>query len=305
MVKIIKVLRKSIHAFLHDYHSLASIAAILVFPFSAAVLSQSLAPSSSLLTLLHSRIQMLFHAASFPASSHFFALLNLKLSQTIFSFIVTLPFTLTFLLLAKACIILIVGDFPCRRSAPPRLSSLLPLYFFLLPTHLFNYFVILSTNAAFFSILFLAFNVLDALCLSDGNIAALALPTASAILYSIMIANTVVVCNVAAVVAATERCGGYHPFLRACVVIRGREAAAITLAVPANLGLAGVEALFQYRVVKPWWNLSRLSGSVVGEAFLITYIHSMLVVVDVIISCMVYRSCRKSSRLGEKEILEA
>ncbi|PKU66408.1 uncharacterized protein LOC110115649 [Dendrobium catenatum] len=302
MGKVIKTLRKSINAFLHFYHSLASIAAILIFPFSASViLSQSLSPSYfPILRTLYHRIRLLFEAAGFPATSQFFSLLNLKLSQTIFSFTATLPFTLTLLLLAKASVILIVKEFPYKRFTPPPFSSLLRLFSFLLPTHLFNSFIILSANAAFFSIIFLVFNVVDALYISSVNVI-LVLSAGSAILYSIVLANTMVVCNLAIVVAAMESCGGYLPILKACVLIRGREATAITLALPANLAMAAIEALFQYRIMKPWQNSRSFSVSVIWEAFSITYMHSLLIVIDVIINCMLYKSCRKSSRSSSWE----
>ncbi|PKA58149.1 hypothetical protein AXF42_Ash012872 [Apostasia shenzhenica] len=296
MAPAIKSLRRSISVFLDSYHSFASIATFLVFPFSASLLlSQSLSPSPFLLTL-YLRISSLFLAAGFPPSSPFFSLLNSKLSQAIFSFLSTLPFTLTFFLAAKAAIILTI-------TKPSPISSLLRLYRFLLSTHLYNTFAVLSANAAFFSIVFLAFNFADALRLHSGPVL-LALSAAGAILYSIIIANATVVCNLAEVVAVSENSsGGCFPLLKACVMIRGREAAAITLALPANLGMAAVEALFQHRVVNPWRRSSRsLTPSAMGEAFCIAYTHSLLVVLDVIISCMLYRSCREEEEeAGDEE----
>ncbi|XP_008787211.3 uncharacterized protein LOC103705324 [Phoenix dactylifera] len=296
MGKVINITRRSIHAFFQSYHSFASTAALLVFPVAAAtLLSQSLTLSSSpILRTISSRLRLLFDAAGFPASSQFFSLLNFKLSQVILTFISTLPFTLIFLILAKASVVQILHEFPRRRLAPPPLSSLLHIYPSLLLTYLFNSLVILSANAAIFSILLVAFNVADILHLSSNN-SILVFSAASVILYSIVIANTMVACNLAIVISAMEDSGGYLSILKALVLIRGRTATGITLALPASLGMAAVEALFQYRVMRPYHLLRKFSPSVICEAFLIAYIYSLLIVLDTIITCMFLKICKAES----------
>ncbi|XP_010939058.1 uncharacterized protein [Elaeis guineensis] len=293
MGKVIEITRRSIHAFFQSYHSFATTAALLVFPVSAAtLLSQSLTLSSSpILRTVSSRLRLLFEAAGFPATSQFFSLLSFKISQTILTSISTLPFTHIFLILAKASVIQIIHEFPRCRLALPPFSSLLHLYPSLLLTKLTNSLAILSANATIFSILLLVFNVADILHLSSSN-SMLVLSAASAIFYSIVIANTMVACNLAIVISAMENSGGYLSILKALVLIRGRTATAITLALPASLSMAAVEALFQCRVMRPY----RLSGnsnpSVIWEAFLITYIYSLLIVLDTIITCMFLKSCK-------------
>jgi hypothetical protein len=47
-----------------------------------------------------------------------------------------------------------------------------------------------------------------------------------------------------------ERFGGYLAILKACVMIRGRASTALSLTLAVNIALAGVEALFQYRIVR-------------------------------------------------------
>uniref|UniRef100_J3NEF4 Uncharacterized protein n=1 Tax=Oryza brachyantha TaxID=4533 RepID=J3NEF4_ORYBR len=86
-------------------------------------------------------------------------------------------------------------------------------------------------------------------------------------------------------------------FHGACVVIRGRVPTALALALPTNLGMAAAEALFQLRVVShhrraAGW--TKLAPGVAGEAFSIAYIHALCVVLEIIVSCMFYRSCTRS-----------
>ena len=92
------------------------------------------------------------------------------------------------------------------------------------------------------------------------------------------------------------------------MLVQGKEATAITLALPASLGMAAIEALFQYRIARPYLRLGRFSVPTAGEAFLIAYIYSLLIVLDTIISCMLYRSCKSESRWswenGHDQMLE-
>ncbi|KAL6622497.1 hypothetical protein ACP70R_032376 [Stipagrostis hirtigluma subsp. patula] len=307
-----RVMRASMAAFFGGYHCFSSVAALLALPFSAAVLvSEATAPSSGMLRGVAARLRSVFAAAGFPPSA-FFALLEAKLSQTVVTFAATLPFALTFLLLAKACVAGMLreddddggGAAPGGGRAPRRprrrLAALPPFgataraYPALVATHLFNAFLMLSANAAVFSLLLLAFGAADVLGLTS-HFWTLALSAAGAIVYSLAIGVASVVCNLAVIVAAMERGhAGHAAVLRACVVIRGRVSTALALALPTNLGMAAAEALFQLRVVSRRRSEGRLAPGVAGEAFSIAYIHALCVVLEIIVSCMFYRSCKKS-----------
>ncbi|CAM0949391.1 unnamed protein product [Alopecurus aequalis] len=309
-----RVLRAAVVAFFDGYHCFSPVAAILALPFSAAVLaSQAMAPSSPALRGVSSRLREMFHAAGFPPSS-FFALLNGKLSQTVFTFAATLPFALTFLLLAKACVAGVLAPEalatdPRRRRARTRVSlppcgAVARSYPALLATHLFGSFVMLSANAAVFSLLFLAFGAADLLGFTS-HVSTLALSAAGAIAYSVAIGVATVVCNLALVVSAMERgMAGHGAVLRACVLIRGSVPTALALALPTNLGMMAAEALFQLRVVSQRRKAGRLALGVAGEAFSVAYIHALCVVLEIIVSCMFYRSCCKRSEADELRELE-
>uniref|UniRef100_A0A1D1ZBG6 Succinate-semialdehyde dehydrogenase [NADP(+)] 1 n=1 Tax=Anthurium amnicola TaxID=1678845 RepID=A0A1D1ZBG6_9ARAE len=299
-----RILRRSAHAFLSEYQAVAATAALLVFPFSASVLlSQALAPSSSpLLGAIRSRVATLFAAVtgSPPASSELFSFLGLKFSQTIFSVAFTFPFTLTFLVLAKASVIQLVCGRVRRRGPSP---LLLRLYHPLLQTHLCNALLVLSANGAVFSLLFLAFNAADALALAPGGPLVLCLSAAGAVLYSVVLANALVACNLAVIVSGVEGCGGYLPVLKACMLIRGRTATALSLALPTNLFMAAAEALFQVRVVRPYGAAAnRLTPSLASEAAVITYVYSLLIILDIVVSCMFFKSCKPPCPSSDREV---
>ncbi|GFZ17595.1 hypothetical protein Acr_26g0008650 [Actinidia rufa] len=252
-----KILRKSIHTFLKRYQFFTTTSLLLVLPFSLAILlSQAIVPFSPLLPTIHNRLRSLFDAADFPPSSEFFTILNLKLSQTITSSILILPFTLSFLLISKASII------HSLNHHKPSFSIFVSIFNPILLTQVCNFFIILSVNATCFFLL----------------------------IHSLQL---------------SRRCGGYIAILKACVLLRGRTATALALAIPVNMALAAVEALFQYRVVRAYYPSTSPTCSMVLEGIFIAYLYSMVVVIDTVVSCVFFKSCKSDFQLdhGEKILL--
>ncbi|KAK6261674.1 hypothetical protein QUC31_007490 [Theobroma cacao] len=298
MEKASKIIRRSIYTFLQNYHFLTATAALLAFPYSASILlSQLFVPSSPLLPTIHNRLRILFQAAGFPPSLEFFTVLSFKISQTISSSIFALPFTLSFLLIAKASIIQLLNHH--KPNLPPSFSSVISLYKPLLATYICNFLLLLSANATAFSLLFFAFNFLEGFGFTSPSWL-LFLSAAGAVLYSIILANALIICNLALVSSGMERSGGYMAILKACVLIRGRTSTALTLAVPVNLVLAAIEALFHYRVVRAFHTGDVTSFPMASEGILIAFLYSTFVVLDTVVSCMFFKSCKTGS-LVEQE----
>ncbi|XP_050121929.1 uncharacterized protein LOC126599575 [Malus sylvestris] len=298
MEKAGRIIRKSVHTFLLNYQYFTSIAAVIALPFSASVLiSQALLPSSfALLPAVYNRLHSLFDVAGFPPSLEFFTILNNKLSQTITSSIFTFPFSLTFLLITKAFVIQSLSHHQKpNTSSHPSFLSTISLYTPLLHTHVYNSFLILSANATVFSLLFIAFNVLEGLGFSSPN-TLLFLSVSGAVLYSIVLSNALIICNLALVLSGAQKSGGYLAILKACLLIRGRTSTALCLALPVSLTLAAVEALFQYRIVRAYHFAGKLGSSMAMEGVFLAYLYSILVVLDITVSFMFLQSCKPSSR---------
>ncbi|KAJ8451416.1 hypothetical protein Cgig2_017807 [Carnegiea gigantea] len=150
-----------------------------------------------------------------------------------------------------------------------------------------------TANATSISILFFAFTFLEGTHFASPNLAIL-LSAVGAVLYSIVLANALVIANLALVSSGMEgsRSGGFLGILKACVLIRGRTSTALALAVPINIGLAAVEALFHFRLVATSYDHDQRQIWVLAlEGLLIGYLYSIIVVLDVIISCFFYQSC--------------
>ncbi|OAY31077.1 uncharacterized protein LOC110631296 [Manihot esculenta] len=291
-----KIIRRSIYTFLQNYQFFTSVAALLAFPFSVSILlSQALVPSSTyLLPTVYNRLQNLFLAAGFPLSSEFFTILNLKLSQTISSSIFTLPFTLTFFLFAKASVIQALNRH--KQSSPPSCISIFnPLLF----TYVCNSILIISANATAFCLLFISFNFLEGFGFSSRN-NLLLLSAAGIVLYSVLLANALIISNFSLVLSGTERSSGCLAILKACVMIRGRTATALALALPVNLALAGIEALFQYRIVRASHRGQTPSSLMALEGMLIAYMYSIILVLDTIATCIFFKTCKQSSCVDQE-----
>ncbi|RDX80133.1 hypothetical protein CR513_39343, partial [Mucuna pruriens] len=296
-----KILRRSTHSFLQNYHYFTSTAAFLVFPFSASILlSQALVPSpSSLLPQIYSRLRTLFDAAGFPSSSQLFTILNLKVSQTITSSIFTLPFTLTFLLIAKAYIIQALNNH--KPTLPPSFNSIASLYKPLLHTYICNCFLILSANATAFGLMFLAFSFIERFGYSSTSSLILFMSVAGVVLFSVILANALVICNMALALSGMERHGGYLAILKACVLLRGRTSMALFLALPVNVALAAIEALFQFRVVRPYHIAGIARPCVALEGIFIAYLYSIFIILDTVVSCIFYKSLKTGSWIGHED----
>ncbi|KAM6593903.1 hypothetical protein CsatA_001606 [Cannabis sativa] len=306
MAETVKIMRKSVFTFLQNYNHFSSTAALMAMPFSASILlSQAILPSfsssssSSLLFTIYNRIQALFAAAGFPASSEFFAILNEKLAQTISSSVITLPFTLTFFLICKSYVIESLRN-PKLKSRPS-LSAVFGNFSRIFSTYLWNSILILAANATVFALLFLVFNSLESFGLLKSTNSVLFLSASGAVFYSIVLANALIICNLGLVSSGMERSsngGGYLSTLRACVLIRGRTSTALALTLPLNLAMAAIEALFQYRIVRSLTAvlLSSLSTTssfwMVMESLLIFYLYSIMVVLDTVVNCLFYKNCK-------------
>ncbi|GMJ00021.1 hypothetical protein like AT5G61340 [Hibiscus trionum] len=289
------IMRRSIFSFLQNYHYFTTTAAILAFPYSLSILvSQFSVPHSPLLPAIHGQLKSIFMAAEFPPSSNLFTLLSFKISQTVSSSIFALPFTLSFFLLSKASV------FHLLKHNNPDFSSIFSLYKPLFSTFVCNFFLLLAANSTAFSILFFGFHFINGFgFLSSPNWLTF-MSAAGAVVYSMILANAIIVCNLALVCSGMEKSGGYMAILKACVLIKGRTLSALALAVPGNLVLAAIEALFHYRVVSRAYGYGRgddFCGFSMGlEGVLIAYLYSIFVVVDTVVSSMFFKSCKSEGR---------
>ncbi|KAF3444806.1 hypothetical protein FNV43_RR14499 [Rhamnella rubrinervis] len=245
------MMRKSIFVFLKYFHYFSTIPVLLLLPFSASILITK----------------------SFPTSSKF----GLFLTNSFSDSILITPLALSLFLIAKAYVIQALNHHHHHHgpSLPP-FSSCLPLYKPLLQTHLCNMVLIRITTSMVFAIF--------VLITASGFLHGLLQLVTRIVLYA-FVTNIVVLCNLGLVVAGVENCTGYRAIYKAYLVRRsGRNSAALfLLAIPTQLGLASIETLFWYRLVRAYDQLGgRLSSGLALEGLLIAYLYSIVIVLDTI-----------------------
>lgn len=254
MEKATKITRKSIFIFLKYFHYFTTTPVLLLLPFSASILISKALPTSSKIGLF---------------------LINGFSRSLIFNSILITPLALSSFLIAKASIIQALNHHHQHhhdQSLPP-FSSCLSLYKPLLQTHLCNMVLSISTH------IFANFLIITASGFSHGLIQFVA----RTVLYA-FVSNNVVFCNLALVVAGMENCTGYGAIYKAWLLRRGANLMALLLlAIPTQLGLASIEALFWYRLVRAYSQLAgRPSFGMALEGLLIACLYSTVIVLDTI-----------------------
>ncbi|CAK7322971.1 unnamed protein product [Dovyalis caffra] len=127
---------------------------------------------------------------------------------------------------------------------------------------------------------------------------------AAGIFVYLVLTNTMVICNLALVVAVIDNCTAYKAIKKACVLRKGKNSMAFLLALPLNLGLVAIEALFRYRIVRSYHDhvFGRLRISMVLEGLFITYLFSLLMVLETITSYFFIKSCDSNFGREQAEI---
>lgn len=291
------IIRRSIFSFLQNYQHFTSTPALLLLPFAAStLLAPPLVSSSYLLPLVRNRLSSLFLAAGIPPSSPLLNFINLKLSQTLLTFLFITPFSYSSLLLAKAAVIETL-----HHNNTQSQLHFIKLFNPLLITQLCNSLLILAANSTFFFFIAIIFNCFDILGLSSPSSVFL-LSAIGFILYSIILANAFIVCNLALISSAIENRGGFVAILKACALIQGRTATALSLALPINFTMASIEALFHYRVIGAYDRDSGVNYSaIVLEGMLIAYLYAMILILDTVVGSFFWRSCNRGDWIDQDQ----
>ncbi|XP_047309202.1 uncharacterized protein LOC124912597 [Impatiens glandulifera] len=287
------ILRKSIFTFLQHYPFFSTFSSFIAFPVAAAVLlSPAILLNSPLQLLVLRRLSLLFQAAAFPPSSVVFTFLNLKLSQVITSSFILIPLSISFNAICKTSVIHVISQNHSRRKVS--LSYFRSIYSSIVETQLWVFFIILTANSVCYFIFFFAFNFMGSTILVS---------VLGCVIYSVVLANVVVICNLAIALSGMEKIGGYVSILKACVLIRGKMGIGLSIALPLMVAMAGFEALFQYRVMRVYYggNDEMISMiCMVFEGVLITYLYSIVLVLDFLVTCLFFKRCSDSCFVDDR-----
>ncbi|KAJ4707356.1 putative Transmembrane protein [Melia azedarach] len=266
-----EIIRRSIHTFLKYFDYFSTTPVMLLLPFSVSALLSSEA-------LFQPYFSFSFHFLGSSAASGFISVLSVNFF--------VIPFAVSSFLIAKASVIEALNHH--KPSVPPPFFSVVSNYGPLILTYLCNLVLIFAINTIIFTLFFFHLNYLKAFGL-------FLLPGARIFFYSFL-GNTVFISNFALIVAGMEHSRkGYAAIFKACALRKGKISMALLLSLSTNLGLAAIEALFRYRVLRTYNFLGGFTTSVVLEGILIAYLYSLIVVLDTIACCLFYKNCCESS----------
>lgn len=305
------IVRESATLFLQDSSSLVCIAVLLLYPASAAIILSHAFLDRFLVVKLAVGIQAALGygtAGLIILSQHSHYTLQLfyhKLSETVLSYVFCFPFLATFSLWARTAVAhTVASTYAGNRPSWKRLIEELPkLWKRLVGTYIWVSLLILGFNIFMFVFMSAVINGVSILGLPV--IWEIGAAMCGGILYSIAFAHVMIVCSLATVVSVMEAdcCYGLDAVFRAMFLIRGRTHIALLMALLTNMSLALVESLFQYRVMGmrhgssfSYEKGSRINSSAVWEAPLLIFIYSIVGVMEGVMSCVFYYTC-KSARL--------
>ncbi|OIW19640.1 hypothetical protein TanjilG_18450 [Lupinus angustifolius] len=148
--------------------------------------------------------------------------------------------------------------------------------------------------------MFLVFSSIEELGYSSPNFLFF-MSACGAVLYSVILANALVICNMALALSGFEGHGGYLAILKSCVLIKEKNSMALFLELPMNLALAAIEALFNLRVVRTYHIAGKTWPYVALEGIFIAYLYSIFIILETIVCCMFYKSFKTGSSWIHKE----
>ncbi|KAF6134087.1 hypothetical protein GIB67_035641 [Kingdonia uniflora] len=112
------------------------------------------------------------------------------------------------------------------------------------------------------------------------------------LVFSVIFANSIIICNLAIVITVLEDLSGLQALLRSGVLIQGQTQVGLVIFLGSTIGMAFVEGLFEHRVK----TLSYGDGSSrVWEGPLLVIMYSFVVLIDSMMSAVFYFTCRSSS----------
>ncbi|CAN4122137.1 unnamed protein product [Withania somnifera] len=109
------------------------------------------------------------------------------------------------------------------------------------------------------------------------------------IIFSIILANVMIICNIAIVISVLEDDSGSEALLRSSSLIKGQTQVGLLIFLGSTIGMAFVEGLFKHRVKI----LSYGDGSSrIWEGPLLVIMNSFVMLIDSMMSTVFYFSCK-------------
>ncbi|KAI3467295.1 hypothetical protein Pfo_023958 [Paulownia fortunei] len=300
----LEILRETVRILRYNSTGFMAIVAVLICPVSAVLLSNVLV-DQSLVKRLTLRLLLVAKSSGLPLKP-FIKHSCLKLSEMAVSVTMCFPLFITLSLLSKAAVVYSVD---CTYSRKKFDSSKFHVIISKIWKRIvFTYLWVCVVMSGCLTLFLVLLVVVSSGFLIMGFPSDLILYPAMVVglLFSIILANAIIICNIAVVISVLEDVSGPQALLRSSSLIKGQTQVGLLIFLGSTIGMAFVEGLFEHRVK----TLSYGDGSSrIWEGPLLVMMYSFVVLIDSMMSTVFYFSCKSysmESANGETEpVLEA
>ncbi|XAR65230.1 hypothetical protein NMG60_11009277 [Bertholletia excelsa] len=300
----LEIFRETIRILRYNTVGFMAIAALLICPVSAVLLSNVLV-DQMVVKRLRIRLLLVAKYSGLPLRP-FIKHSCLKLSEMVISSAVCFPLYITLSLLSKAAVVYSVDCTYSRKKFDTLRFYVIvaKIWRRLVSTYMWVCMVISGCITLFLVLLISVSSLFFILGISPDLIVYLAMMMG--FVFSVVLANAIIICNTAIVISVLEDVSGPQALLKASELIRGQTQVGLLIFLGSTIGMAFVEGLFEHRVKA----LSYGGGSSrLWEGPVLVLLYSFMQLIDSMMSSIFYFSCisyRLEALNGQNEsVLEA
>lgn len=295
----LEILRECVRILRYNSTGFMAIAALLICPVSAFQLFNLLS-DSSIVRSLTVKLLLIARTSGLPLSPLVKQSCQ-RLSAMTISIGVCFPLYATLLLLSKAAVIHSVDCTYSKKQfdASKFCVMVKKLWSRIMATYICGCMVIVGVVTLFLVLLFATCNVFLMVGFTTDFLVYPGI--IGGLVFSVVFARAIIVCNVAVVVSVLEDSWGLQTLGRSNFLIKGQIQVGLLMYVGSTLGMAFVQGLFDHRVK----TLSYGDGSSrIWEGPLLVVMYSFVVLIDSMMTTVFYFSCRSFSMEAEDEEAE-
>lgn len=283
----LEILRETVRILRYNLSGFMAIAALLICPVSAVLLSNVLV-DQSIVKRLTVRLLLVAKSSGLPLkpfikqSCHRFA-------EMVISSAMCFPLYITLALLSKAAVVYSVDCTYSRKKfdASKFYVIMVKIWRRLVSTYVWVCMLVVGCLTLYLVLLIGMCSAFAIIGLSPDLVVYAAM--VAGLGFSVIFANAVIICNIAIVISVLEDVSGPQAMLRSSVLIKGQTQVGLLIFLGSTIGMAFIEGLFEHRVK----TLSYGDGSSrLWEGPLLVIMYSFVVLIDSMMSAVFYFSCR-------------
>ncbi|KAG8366394.1 hypothetical protein BUALT_Bualt17G0075100 [Buddleja alternifolia] len=300
----LEILRETVRILRYNSTGFMAITAVLICPVSAVLLSNVLV-DQSLVKKLTLRLWLVAKSSGLPLRP-FIKHSCQKFSEVAVSAAMCFPLFITLSLLSKAAIVYSVDCTYSRKKFDTSKFYVIitKIWKRIILTYLWACGVISGCLTLFLVLLVVVSSVFTIMGFPSDLILYPAMVVG--FLFSIILANAIIICNVSIVISVLEEVSGPQALLRSSSLIKGQTQVGLLIFLGSTIGMAFIEGLFEHRVK----TLSYGDGSSrIWEGPLLVLMYSFVVLIDSMMNAVFYFSCKsyrmESEDVEDEPVLEA